>query len=327
MHAKEPYMTTIASPAMRADACGEVPFPDIVLYNTDRMDRIGYLERFAGYFRQLGLTEVEHRSLKGLDSRARAGVLERAGERAGWLADPGAHLRAAGCKLLLVAGECLPRSMGLASPDPERLLDRYAALETDVRLFVGVDPHDPASLQRALSLGSHPRCAGLSLLPFLDGIPLDHAAYAATLRAAAERRVPVWVHASAHFRPDVAYDIGHPRHIDAALMRHPGLRLIFGHAGWPWTDEACIVAQRHPSTALEFSTFPPSIIRDPAWSLSPLFANRAALRGRIFFGSGATSSPARFERLYRQLDEMGLGDDLAPWSGDALLTWLRGQEA
>ncbi|HYF20374.1 MAG TPA: amidohydrolase family protein [Ramlibacter sp.] len=306
-----------------ADACGEVPLPEIVRYNTERHARVGYLERFASYFRQLGFTAEEHRQLAALDAAGRAALMDRVGERQGWLAQPDVHLQAAGCQLTLVVGEDLPAGFGVEPVEPERILERYAALKADVRLFIGIDPASPSSLSRALSLASHPRAAGLAVSPWLAGAPVDDAAFDATLRAALEQDLPLWVHACAHYRPDVAYDIEHPRQIDAAMRRYPQLRLMIGHAGWPWTADACVVALRYPNVVLEFATFPPALLRDPGWSLTPLYAQREALRGRVCFGSGATSSPQRFARLVQQLDEVELGDHLPDWRGGALLQWLR----
>lgn len=310
--------------ATLADACGEVPLPEIVRYNTERHARIGYLERFASYFRQLGFTAGEHRQLSDLDTRGRGALIDRVGERTGWLARPDAHLLEAGCRLTLVVGEDLPPGFGVEPLEPARILDRYAALQADVRLFIGVDPSAPASLARALSLAGHPRAAGLAVSPYLAGVPVDDAAFDATLRAAAEHDLPLWVHGCAHFRRDVPYDIEHPRHLDAVLLRYPALRLMVGHAGWPWTADACIVALRHPGVVLEFATFPPSLLRDPAWSLAPLYAQRDALRGRVCFGSGATSSPQRFARLVQQLDEIELGEHRDDWRGGAVMRWLAG---
>ncbi|QHE83711.1 amidohydrolase family protein [Hydrogenophaga sp. BPS33] len=314
-------------PPFLADACGEVPMLDVVAYNTERHRRIGYLERFAGYFRQLGFTVEEHGQLAQADAASSRALIERVGTREGWLADPEAHLRAAGCALTLVVGEDLPPGFGVVPPDPLRMLERYAQLHHDVRLFVGVDPHTPASLARALECLGHPRAAGLAFSPYLACVPISDAAWTPTLRAAHERQIPVWLHACAHFRADVPYDIEHPRHADAVLSRFPALRLVLGHAGWPWTADACVIALRHPTTALEFATFPPSVLKDPGWSLTPLLAHRAALRGRVFFGSGATSSPGRFMRLVAQLDELELGQDLALWRGQGLANWLTGDGA
>lgn len=305
-----------------ADACGEMPFLDVVEYNTARLERIGYLPRSVGYFRQLGLDAAEFRSLPALSPKKRARLLAAAGERSGWLSDPEAHLRRCGNRLTLVVGEELPGAFDLAAPDPAGLLERFARLSCDVRLLIGIDPDSPASLGRARDLVAHPRCGGLAVLPFLAGVPLSDPRYEPTLALALRRALPLWVHASAHFRNDVPYDIGHPRHIDTVLVRHPGLRIIIGHAGWPWTAEACIVAQRHPATALEFSTFPPAVLGEAGWSMTALLAQRKLLRGQVFFGSGAVSSAARLAQLLGQLDALDLGAELPDWRGAALTRWL-----
>jgi hypothetical protein len=305
-----------------ADACGEVPLLELAVYNVERLRAIGYLQRFGGSLSQLGLTDAERDAVSTASRSELQALIERAGHRAGWLADPERHLRGNRCRLALVVGERPPAQLGVTPIDPAVLLERFAALQTDVRLFVGVDPFDRDAFQRDLALAQHPNFAGFAVAPFMSGQPLDAEVFAPMLKVITDRGIALWVHASAHFRPDVAYDISHPRHLDATLMRHPGLRLVFGHAGWPWTQDACIVAIRHPSTALEFSTFPPALLRKAGWSLSPLLANRSALRGRIFFGSGATSSETHMKNLLDQLDALQLGKDLEGWRGASLLAWM-----
>lgn len=299
-----------------------MPLPEIVAFSIARLRAIGYLTRFAGYLRQLGLTADEIATLASADTAALERIVRVAGERAGWLGDPEAHLRATECALLLTVGEDAASTLDIAFLDQEALLERFAALRHDVRLLVGIDPHAPRSLDRALGLLDHPRAGGVALSPFMAGVALDDAAYAPTLRALAERGTPIWVHASAHFYTRVPSDIGHPRHIDATLVRYPTLRVMIGHAGWPWTADAVIVAIRHPGVAIEFSTLPPSLLGQPGWCLDPLVAQRAALPGQICFGSGAVSSPARMQRLVEQLAALDLGDDLAAWRGGGLLRWL-----
>lgn len=296
--------------------------PEIVVYGIERLRAIGYLTRFAGYLRQLGLSGEDIAALGTARSAEIDLIARRAGERAGWLANPDAHLRATGCALLLTVGEDCASRFDIDFLDQGKLLDRFAGLHHDVRLLIGIDPHASRSLERALDLLGHPRAAGVALSPFMAGVALDDEAYAPTLRALAQRGTSIWVHASAHFLARVPYDIGHPRHVDAALIRHPDLRVMIGHAGWPWTADACIVAIRHPGVAIELSTLPPSLLRVPGWSLEPLLAQRAALRQRIFFGSGAVSSPTRMQQLVDQLAALDLGDDLPSWRGEGLLHWI-----
>ena len=306
-----------------ADACGEIPIPEVIVYNIRRLRSIGYLSRFGHYLTQVGLRAEEIAGLADMSFREIEYAVESAGERTGWRADPEAHLIANGCKLLLVVGERPSAIADLTPLDPAKQLTRLESTTTDIRLFVGADPGDIGSFHRDLELASHSRFAGFALSPFMSGLPVDHPDYAPILKVIADRGLAVWVHSSAHFRPDVCYDIAHPRHMDAILIRYPGLRAIFGHAGWPWTIEACIVALRHGSTALEFSTFPPSLIGKPGFALSPLIANAKSLKGRIFFGSGATFSSKRMGRLLSDLDLLAETEGVADWRGEALTTWMR----
>ena len=157
----------------------------------------------------------------------------------------------------------------------------------------------------------------------MAGVALDDEAYAPTLRALAERGTPIWVHASAHFYTRVPYDIGHPRHIDATLMRYPDAsrhdrprRLAVDGRRVHRRDPP----SRRGDRVLDAATVLASASR--AGRSTPLVAQRAALPGRIFFGSGAVSSPARMQRLVEQLAALDLGDDLAAWRGGGLLRWL-----
>ncbi len=305
-----------------ADACGEVPTIQVVKYNIARLRAIGYLNRFDGYLRQLGFTAEMRAAVPTADEAALDEMVRQTGAEAGWGADAEAHLRAVGCSLVLVVGDDCGSTTGLPAMDWPSVLESYSHLSADVRLLVGVDPMAHGSLDRALAVRGEPGFAGLAVSPFLAGVPLSDERYEPVLRAASDQSLPLWVHASAHFRPDVAYDIGHPRHLDTVMTRYPGLRLMIGHAGWPWVDEACIVALRHPTVAVEFSTFPPRLIATPGWSLEALLAHRVPMRGRTFFGSGTTSSARRMAGLLAELDGLELADDLPLWRGGGLRKWL-----
>ena len=314
-------MTGSGGPQL-ADACGEVPLPAVVSYAIRRLVATGYLPRFSAYLSNLGFTQEQTRAVASLNQSQLDHLVRDVGERSGWLADPVAHLAASGCTLVLAVADDAESTIGVAAPDPAATLDRYLELSVAARLLVGVDPHRPASLSRALACAEHPCFGGLALSPYSAQTPVDDDVYTAVFRAAADRGIVLWLHASAHYWPAAPIDVSHPIRIDRVLSRYPGLRLILGHAGWPWTGEACIVAVRHPQVALEFSTFSPRSLLDPGWSLTPLVANRSTLRGRIFFGSGALSDPRRYTDLVAQLDALPIGSHAAEWRGSSLIHWL-----
>ena len=309
---------------MLADANTEIPFIDAVIYAVQRLKRIGYLPHAKGYLKQVGLTLEERQDLPSLTDREIAALVERAESRDHWQRDVTSHLHSGNVGLAAVVGEDARSSLGIQGPEPMSLLERYATLNSsDVCLYIGIDPGTPDSLAIARDAINHPRAAGLAVLPMLAGYPLSASPYSATLRFAQQHELPIWVHSSSNFFPSVPFDVGHPRHIDAVLRSFPGLRIIIGHAGWPWVQEACLIALRHPTVALEFSTFPPRIINEVNSGFAPLLQNLRTLRGRIFFGSGAVWNALHYKRLLGQLNELPLMEELPSWQGDGLAGFLQ----
>jgi len=307
-----------------ADANAEIPFTDAVIYAVQRLRRVGYLPHSKGYLKQVGLTLEERQDLPGMTDKEIAALVARAESRDHWQRDVTAHLHGCHVGLAAVVGEDARSSLGIRGPAPLSLLERYAALNSsDVCLYIGIDPGTPDSLAIAREAISHPHAAGLAVLPMLAGYPLSAPPYAATLRFARDHGLPIWVHSSSNFFPGVSYDVGHPRHVDKVLRSLPGLRIIIGHAGWPWVQESCIIALRHPTVALEFSTFPPRVITEASSGFTPLLQNLRTLRGRIFFGSGAVWNPAHYRKLIGQLNELPITDELPSWQGDGLAAYLR----
>jgi predicted TIM-barrel fold metal-dependent hydrolase len=305
-----------------ADSCAEIPTPRIVTYNIMRLRRVGYLPKFDGYLRQLSFTKEERATVTSAGDTELLNLVQSVADRERWGAEPDAHLAATGCSLATVASDSAESTIGIAPLDPVYLLDLYASLMSDVRLFLGIDPGRPSTLAQALELQDHPAFAGVAVMPYLAEVPLSDPAYAPVLSAAASGGVRVWAHTASHFRLDVAYDISHPRHVDTVLMRYPDLRLLIGHAGWPWVADACAVASRFPRVAIEFSTFPPGVLADPGWSLTPLLARRKEFRGRVFFGSGAVSAIDPFMARLQQLEDLPLGDQHDDWRGAGFLRWM-----
>ena len=203
-----------------ADACAEIPSPEIVRYSLLRLNAIGYLDRFGGYLRQLGLSREAVDELLTLDPEKMLNTIEGIGAEQGWLDEPTAHLRSAGVSLVIAVSEAGLDPKEVFTPDPEQLIDWYADLPMDARVWVGVSP-DPAMLARARRLADHRAFAGISISPFLVGKAIDDETYRPVLEWAADAGVPVWMHCSAHYRRSVSYTISHPSHLDEALRRFP----------------------------------------------------------------------------------------------------------
>lgn len=308
-----------------ADTCAEVPTPGIVTYNIERLRRIGYLPRFDGYLRQLGFSSAERASVDSMRNRELAAMVDRVADREPWGRVPDRHLQLSQCLLAVCPLSTGESALGLIPPAPAPVLEFYASLPSDVRLLVGVDPGLPGTLDQALALRDHPAFGGLALNPMLAGVSIDDPGFAPALQAAERHGLVVSVHSSSHFRRDLAHDINHPAHADTVLRRHPSLRLLLGHAGWPFVSEYCAVAARFPNVAFELSTFPPRLVEDPGWSLKPLLSRARELEGRVFFGSGQVSCPAVFLERLAQIDALPLGDQHDAWRGAGFIRWMEAQ--
>lgn len=307
-----------------ADACGEVPSVEVTAKQLLRMRNVDYWERSGAIFRDLGISPEEAQKLATAAPNDLASALKRAADDNGWAAEPERHLLKAGCRLAICVLENAnadPILRGMF-PDPLPILNWYAERKLQIRAYVGVDPRDKNTIAEGFGLQSHRAFAGLALSPFLIGQPLTDPMYAPVLKEAAQRGIPIWVHSSAHFRKNVPYDVSHPRYTDAILSRYRTLRILIGHAGWPWTLESVIIGLRHANVAIEFSTFPPTAIRRPGMQLGALLDYQTALRGRIFFGSGRVTSTSHYARLVAGLDSLALGDDAGLWKGVGLMEWL-----
>ncbi|KAB2810898.1 amidohydrolase family protein [Pimelobacter simplex] len=195
-----------------------------------------------------------------------------------------------------------------------RLSDRFVP-------WAGVSLTDPhaavAEATRALDvLGM----TGLSVIPFLDGVDPSDPALDGLWSLAVERGVPVWVHSGQSFSSS-PMSVSSPQVIDRIATRHPDLRLVLGHGGWPWVLEAVALLQRHPHVYLEFSSHHPRTMAAGGSGWEPLFFHGArSVRDRVLFGSTSwthAQGPAAVVEATSHL----------PIPSDVRTAWLRGNAA
>lgn len=160
----------------------------------------------------------------------------------------------------------------------------YVSGNPKLRFWSGLDlAGDPlAEAKRCVDeLGA----TGLSLIPFLTAADVTDPRYDGLWDFAQERALPVWVHCGQHFRSDWPVHLNGPRVLDAVAGRFPSVRLVAGHAGWPWVEETLAVAARHDHVYLEFSSHRPSLLRE---SFAPLYsAVHPVAKRRVVFGSAS----------------------------------------
>ncbi|WGX95720.1 amidohydrolase family protein [Nocardioides sp. L-11A] len=152
--------------------------------------------------------------------------------------------------------------------------------------WAGVSLADPgAALAEATRAVDELGMSGLSVIPFLDGVGPDDPALADLWAFAADRDLPVWIHSGQSFSGS-PMAISSPQVIDALAIRHPRLRIVLGHGGWPWVLDAVALLQRHAHVYLEFSSHHPRTMATAGSGWEPLFLHGArSVRDRVLFGS------------------------------------------
>jgi predicted TIM-barrel fold metal-dependent hydrolase len=129
---------------------------------------------------------------------------------------------------------------------------------------------------------------GLSLRPFMIGLPPDDRHYYPFYETCVELGVPVSVHASANWTTGRVSELGHPRHFDRVACDFPELVLVLSHAGYPWVLESCLLAWKHPNLYLELAAHRPRYFVAPGAGWEPLLRfGRTTIRDKVLYGTGA----------------------------------------
>jgi uncharacterized protein len=155
--------------------------------------------------------------------------------------------------------------------------------------FAGVDIMRGAEAVRELQYWVRERqFVGLSLRPFMIGLPADDRRYYPFYETCVELGIPVSIHASANWTTCRPSDLGHPRHFDVVACDFPALKLILSHAGYPWVLEACLLAWKHPNVYLELAAHRPKYFTAPGAGWEPLLRfGQTTIQDKILYGSGA----------------------------------------
>ncbi len=129
---------------------------------------------------------------------------------------------------------------------------------------------------------------GLSLRPFMIGLPADDRRYYPFYEKCVELGIPLSIHASANWTISRPSELGHPRHFDAIACDFPELKLILSHAGYPWVLEACLLAWKHPNVYLELAAHRPKYFIAPGVGWEPLLRyGQSTIQDKVLYGTGA----------------------------------------
>jgi len=203
--------------------------------------------------------------------------------------------------------------------------DRVAASvagRPELRFWAGISLKDAAAAEREV-IRAHRElgATGLSIIPFLDDTDILRDEFTPVFAYAEREHLPVWVHCGQNFASARRLDSCGWRHVDRLAGRHPELRIVAGHGGWPWMTEMAAVAQRHRHVYLDSSTHRATAMTAPGYGWEPVLARvEGPLRRKVVFGSTTWVSGRTTGELAGEFTGLGLSED-------ALSAWLSGNAA
>jgi uncharacterized protein len=146
---------------------------------------------------------------------------------------------------------------------------------------------------------------GLSLRPFMIGLPADDRRYYPFYAKCVELDLPLSIHASANWTEVRSNDFGHPMHFETVACDFPELKLILSHGGYPWVLEAVLLAWKHPNVYLELAAHRPRYLAQPGTGWEPLLRfGSSVIRDKVLFGTGSFllgRSPGELVEEFRAL--------------------------
>ena len=128
---------------------------------------------------------------------------------------------------------------------------------------------------------------GLSLRPFMIGLPADDRRYYPLYAKCVELDVPLSIHTSANWTTVSSSDLGHPRHLDDVAADFPELEIVLSHAGLPLGARGGAAGMEAPNVYLELAAHRPRYIATPGtgWE-PPLRFGQTTIREKVLFGTG-----------------------------------------
>lgn len=144
-----------------------------------------------------------------------------------------------------------------AKSNNDSVIDFVKAYPNKFFGFVGCDPHKGMKAIEELKvsvsdLGMH----GAAVDPYLAQIYANDAKYYPIYSKCCELDIPIiFTTGPATLVPNAIIDHVAPRYIDFAARDFPELKIIISHGGYPWVNEAIIVAERNKNVFIDLSEY------------------------------------------------------------------------
>ena len=120
---------------------------------------------------------------------------------------------------------------------------------------------------------------GAHLHPYGYGVDLDDRSLYPYYAACEELGVPI-LFQTGHSAEKMPSRHGRPLAIDDVALYFPDLKLVLGHTGWPWCEEALAMAWKHPNVYIAMTAHAPRY-----WDASLVRFLDSRGRGKVMWGT------------------------------------------
>ncbi len=171
--------------------------------------------------------------------------------------------------------------------------EQIANLCTKYRRFIGfasVDPNDPGASTKLEYAVTELGLKGLKLAPELQYFyPNDHKIAYPLYEKAQELGIPIVFHSGFSWEPRARVKYSHPLLLEEVALDFSRLKIVIAHFGWPWIQEAAMLAVKHQNIYVDTSCLyfdNPVRFFDFIFShYLPVSVIENDLRDKILFGS------------------------------------------
>jgi predicted TIM-barrel fold metal-dependent hydrolase len=154
------------------------------------------------------------------------------------------------------------------------------------RGFAGVDPHKGKKAVREIEKMMRDGLSGVMVAPWEHTLFSNSKKYFPVYEACIECDVPIWIHTSLNFSHVIPMEYGRPLLLDRVAVRYPDLKIIAGHAGWPWVTEMMAVLWRHPNVYVDISGVRPKYMGMEKTGWAPLVHyGNSILQDKVLFAT------------------------------------------
>ena len=200
----------------------------------------------------------------------------------------------AGVDIAVLPAEDAETTMGMKTPNEN--VAEFAAKAPDRMIgMAAVDPHKGMRALRELEYAiKELNMKALCLEPWLHKIRSNDKLYYPIYAKCVELDIPVWIHTSLNFVPQLTMDFGRPIYLDEVAGHFPELKIIAGHGGWPWVNEMMAFLWRHANAYTDISAVRPKYVEaeNTGWETLMRYGN-SLLQDKILFGTAWPAQPLK----------------------------------